>query len=85
MLAATVFVSYGSHAVIAVGGWCAGDTTDVHLAVDWSALGLEPSSSHVAAPAIDSVQSKQSVTVASDGSISMAMPSKGIILVVNKA
>jgi hypothetical protein len=80
--AVTVFTEFESHAIVVIGGWC-GKAAPVTLNVDWAALGLDPAAATVLAPAIPSVQSAVPATI-HDGTITVAVPVNGLILVVSK-
>ena len=74
---ATVYQRKG-RALVAVASW-APDTARVTLAIDWKALGLDPASATITAPALRGLQEAR-VFKAGDA-ISLA-PGKGVILVV---
>jgi len=52
---ASTYTAYRSHAIIAVASWCP-QATAATLALDWAALGLDPATAAVTAPAIADVQ-----------------------------
>ncbi len=53
---ATVFVAYGSHAVVALASFCPSATTATFPDIDWAAMGLDAATTQVSAPAIAGVQ-----------------------------
>ena len=72
---ATVYQKKGK-VLISIASW-APESTDIHLKIDWKALGLNPSSAILKAPAIDKFQQERSFDV--NGAIPVA-PSKGWLL-----
>jgi len=54
---ATVYTSYQNHALISIGSFCSSDEP-VTLTVNWSGLGLNPSTTSFVAPVVGNVQPK---------------------------
>ena len=52
---ASVWSKYGSHAIVAVASWCP-SAVNITLALDWAALGLDPSTARAELPDIAGVQ-----------------------------
>ena len=75
---ATSYVREG-RTMVAVASW-AKDTVDVSLAIDWTALGLDPAKATITAPA-PSRSSSRSATFAAGEAIPIE-PGKGWLLVI---
>lgn len=76
---ATVYVKQGK-ALVAIGSW-ADKPVDVHLAIDWKALGLAPDRVKLTAPEVERFQSARTFKV---GDSIPVEPKKGFLLVVEK-
>jgi hypothetical protein len=75
---ATCYVRRGTSALIAIASW-AKEPVDVHLAVDWKKLGLDPKNAVFAAPAIDKFQDEAQFK---PGDPIRVEPGKGWLLVL---
>jgi hypothetical protein len=76
---ATTYLGNG-RAIISLAGWNK-DITDVHLNIDWKALGLKPSEASIFAPAIENFQPAREFKL---GEGIATQPAKGWLLVIEK-